>query len=48
MIGIGLVCLAIGAAMGLVMILMLDPACGPDGASQIACVKELIHDIVGR
>lgn len=41
-----LVALAIMSVLGTMMLVMfLDPACGPDGYSQTACMKEMAHDV---
>lgn len=39
--------MAIGAAIGVLVVLMLDPACGPDGKSQRECGAELIDTLIG-
>lgn len=40
--------MAIGAAIGVIVVLMLDPACGPDGESQRQCGAELIDTLLGN
>lgn len=41
------VALAIVSVLGAMMLVMfLDPECGPDGYSQTACMKEMAHDVV--
>lgn len=45
-VAVGLV--AVGALIGGLVVLMADPACGPDGDSQKACAAELVRDVGGR
>lgn len=45
--GVAVVMLAVGAAIGLLLILTVDPACGPDGDSQRECAAELARDLTG-
>lgn len=35
-----------GAAAAVLVLAMLDPACGPDGDSQRAWMAELAHDVI--
>lgn len=39
---------AIGACLGVIVVMMLDPDCGPDGASQTACGEEIVRDLTGK
>ena len=39
--------LAIGALGGVLVVTMLDPACGPWGDEQKACAAEIADDLTG-
>lgn len=46
-VGTALLLMAIGAAAGILVVSMIDPACGPGGDEQRACGRELIEDLTG-
>lgn len=39
--------MGIGALAGVIVVMMLDPDCGPDGDSQKACAAEIADDVLG-
>lgn len=39
--------LACGAVAGVIVVMMLDPTCGPGGEEQKACAAEIADDLKG-
>ena len=46
-VGTGLVLFALGAIGAVVVVIAMDPACGPDGDSQRTCAAEIVRNITG-
>lgn len=46
MIGGFVVCVAVWSAVAVVVVAAIDPACGPDGTSQLQCMSDIVHDLL--